>query len=127
MRRIEDSLSISLPFRKLQGRDLPLPYPSPPVFVSVAHDLFRFPAPLGHEFPPRATAKIFCFFVFDFFNFQVANFRPRRISLEPPSEIERAKIRKLTNFDVLDLCAVLSAKRLSKSIYKTNIILTFSL
>ena len=51
MRRIEGSLSRSLPFRKLQGRDLPLPYPSPPGSDTVAQDSFRFLTVSGHDVP----------------------------------------------------------------------------
>ena len=67
---------------------------------------------------PHGAPQLILFYFYFFFNFWTWNFRPRRISLEVSSKMECAKIRKLTNFDVLDLCSVLPAKRLSKSSLK---------
>ena len=63
MRRVEGSLSSTTHFRKLQGRGLPLPYPSPPVSDSVAHDSVELLTVLRHGIPMEGhSTNLFFFF-----------------------------------------------------------------
>jgi len=75
--------------------------------------------------PPRARAIFLTFVWGDGRQFWTRNFKPRRITLDVLSKMECARSMLLRQSYSLELCPDWPEKRPSKSIYKTNEILTF--